>query len=151
MNTKTTPYGHLEISNGIVILTYKKGMNLNLKAASSLVEERLELTRGQTYPALIDAEGIVTIDKKARDYFATERAQYGISAAALVCKSFYSRVLANFFLNLTASQRKIPAKIFRSRQKALLWLEKYKEIWLVPLLSVEEFFLPCISTFIRIG
>jgi TPR repeat protein len=142
MNPKITPYGYLNISDGIVQLIYKKGVKLDLKAASDLVKERIGLTEGKTFPALIDTEGVVSIDKKARDYFGSLEAQKGISAAALVCKSFYSMVLANFFLNLTAAQRKIPARIFRNRQKALRWLEKYKKIWIVPLLSCQEISFP---------
>lgn len=127
MNDVITRYGRFEISSGILFFTYKKGLKINLKTATAVVKLRLEKTGGQTFPALIDTGGVVAIDKKARDYFTTEKAQEGISAAALVCQSFYSNMLGNLFLNLTASRRKIPAKIFRNREKALNWLMQYKE------------------------
>lgn len=127
MSAEITSFGSLEISRGILFFTYKKGLKINLKTAVAMVKLRIERTDGLTYPALIDTGGVVAIDKKARDYFTTEKAQKGISAAALVCTSFYSNILARFFLNLTAPKRTIPTKIFRSREKALTWLKNYKE------------------------
>ena len=119
-------YGWFEISNGIMFFTYKKGLNLNLKAATELVKKRLEISKGHKYPAVIDTEGVNTIDKSARDYLGSKKSQQGLRAAAFLCKSFYATVLTNFFLNLTSPTRNIPAKIFRDKKKALRWLEKYK-------------------------
>lgn len=121
-------YGELEITNGILFFTFKKGLKINLQIATELVEKRLEITQGKTFPALIDAGGVLTIDKQARDYFGSAKGEEELRAGAFLCKSFYTTILANFFLNLTASRRKIPAKLFRDKNKALLWLEKYKEV-----------------------
>ena len=76
---------------------FKKDLFLNLKSAIEVVRIRQEISGEKSFPVLIDSGGITGIDKKAREYFVTEKAQRGMSAAALLSNSFLPHFSPIFF------------------------------------------------------
>ena len=55
---------YFEISDGILFITYKAGINITLEKAKLMVTNRLDFTSYQSYPILVDDKGLTSIDKR---------------------------------------------------------------------------------------
>jgi len=93
-----TEYVYYELVGGIIMGTYKQGVEMNLKGAKEMVKSRLEISNGKSYPLLIDGRGLKSINKEARDYFASEEGRRGITAAALLAGSVFTTFLIEILL-----------------------------------------------------
>ncbi len=120
-----TPYVYMELEDGIMVGYYKSNIRITLEKAKAIVAERNAFFSYRSYPALIYDNGVRSMDKDARDFFASVEGSVGISAAALVLKSSFSVFLGNFLLKI--SKPVIPAKIFTNKEKALIWLQQFKQ------------------------
>lgn len=118
-----TPYVHYEIKNHILFATFKKGVKIDLPIAREIVKTRLDFMHGNKLPVVVFYEGIATINKAARDFFATEEGNEGLTAGAFILDSPVASILANFFLAITKPS--IPAKTFTNLDRALAWLSKF--------------------------
>lgn len=115
-------YSKIELSNGIIIATWKVSF-VNLDIAKNVVNSRLSLTAGQSYPFLIKINSIKNSTKEARDFLASKPGEEGVLAAAIYVDSTVTNMLATFFIFL--NKPRIPAKIFKNELKALEWLEQF--------------------------
>ncbi len=120
-----TPYVHLCIRDKILVGTYKKNLHINLDIAKQIVHDRIIFTEGKTMPSMIISRGVVSIDKPAREYLASDEAIQGLSASAIIVNSKFSSFLGNFFLR--ANKTKIPVQIFPNVSKGTRWLQKFIE------------------------
>jgi len=120
-----TTHVYLRIKDNILIGTYKQDVHITLDIAKEIVRSRISFTRGATMPCIILSDGIISIDKAARNYLGSTEATLGLSASAIISKSAFSIVLGNFFLKL--SNRNMPVKLFRSSVKAEQWLQQFIE------------------------
>jgi hypothetical protein len=118
-----TPYVHLELSDEILIATYKKGLQIDLEMAREIVRSRVDFTEGRELPVLILNEGVLTINKEAREYFASSEGTYGLSAAALILNSAFEFMLGFFFMNVNVAE--IQSRIFKHEDKAVKWLKNF--------------------------
>lgn len=118
-----TPYIRMEIKDDILYFTYLSGGNITLEVAKDIIKQRLEYTGKVPYPLLVTYEGLRSMDKSSRDYFAKD-GTIGVLAAALVTNSVYAEFFGNMFLRITHTT--IPSKLFTDRQAALNWLEQFK-------------------------
>ena len=116
-------YVNLEMYGNILIGTYKKGLKITLPIAKEIVIMRLIFTNNTDLPALILNQGVISMDKEARDFLSSKEGIKGLKAGAIVLDSPFSSFLGNFFIKI--SKPKIPAKIFSNKEDALKWLEKY--------------------------
>lgn len=110
----------LEIRGEILEAVYKKGVKINKEVAESLVKARKAFTGNRQFLFLIIDEGIVSMDKPAREYLSSEDATDGIIATAFIQNSLYSIMLINFFIGIT--RHKIKVKAFTDKNEALNWL-----------------------------
>jgi hypothetical protein len=122
-NKWETSFAIAEIKDGILFITYKKGISVYLEDAKEMIRNRLLFTGNISYPMFVQDEGISFIAKDARDYMSNEGTQ-GLLAGAFLLKSVYSTFLINFYLSVT--RPKIPNRMFTDKTKALEWLEQYK-------------------------
>lgn len=120
-----TPYVHLRIKDKILVGTYKKNIRINLEIAKEIVRARLSFTGNRNMPSLIISQGIVTIDKPAREYLSSDEATVGLVASAILVNSKFSSFLGNFFL--TVNKTKMPVKIFSDISIAEKWLQQFIE------------------------
>ena len=120
-----TPYIHLKIEDGILTGTYKKGLKITVEIAKEIVESRLNFLEGRNYPTLILNQGVISMDKGAREFLSSAEAMKGIKAAAIILDSPFSSFLGNFFLNVNAYKTTMPVKIFTSPHHAYKWLKKF--------------------------
>ncbi len=116
-------YIHFAITDGILICTYKKGLRINLEVAKKIVTERIAFTKGKKVPALILSQGVISMEKPAREYFASTEGIEGLAASAIVVNSAFSSALGNFFL--IVNKTKLPVKIFANVRRAEKWLQQY--------------------------
>ena len=99
-------------------------MIIDMEMAEKLVEYRLKLIEGKTYPGFVDARETVYIYNGAKKYLASEVGFIGTSAVAILIKSHVQKILVNTFILLKPT--KIPVKMFTDEDTALKWLEGYK-------------------------
>lgn len=118
-----TRYVNLVIKDGILIGTYKKGLDINLEVAKEIVRIRILFTEGKKMPAMIKSEGIISMTKPARQFLASDEAITGLSASAIIVNSGFSRFLGNFFVQV--NKTKLPVKIFSDVGRAEKWLHQF--------------------------
>ncbi|HWJ92371.1 MAG TPA: hypothetical protein VNR87_14745 [Flavisolibacter sp.] len=118
-----TGYIDYTIEQGIIIASYKNGVHINLDIAKEIVEARIRFSDKKSYPVLINSQGVVSMDKAARDYFSSEQGIRGLKAAAIVVNSPFSSFLGNFFL--WVNRTRLPVKIFTNHQAAFEWLGQF--------------------------
>ncbi len=121
-----TPYVRLEIKDNILYGTYKKGLKINLDIAKSIVATRLEFTQGKDMLAVIYNQGVISMDKAARDFLASADGTRGLRAAAMMLDSAFSSFLGNFYLSV--NKPPMPVRIFTNTDAAVKWLRRYESV-----------------------
>lgn len=112
----------MEIIDGVLHAHYKAGLQLNLEDAKKLVAERIILCEDKEYPFLIYDGGVVSMDRDARVFFSSYDGTRGISMAAFIESSVFSKMLINFFLRLTKPN--VKSRAFNDVNEALAWIRK---------------------------
>jgi len=77
------------------------------------------------YPLLIDARGIRSITRDARNFFTTNGRQTNTLGFAIIIDSSVSKVIGNFFLGI--NKPAVPTKLFLDESNVVDWLSKLKE------------------------
>jgi hypothetical protein len=120
--TLDTPFVFFELDNKILIASYKPNVTITLKNAKEIVASRLSFIE-KSMPALILNQGIIKINKEARDYFTSDEGIAGVKCAALLVNSNFISLTTNFFLKITKT--KLLVKTFTDKQEALAWLANF--------------------------
>jgi hypothetical protein len=110
------------LEDDVFHLTYIGGP-ITLELAKEIVLKRLELTDNENVPLLIDDVGLKSIDKDARNYLSSVEGTKGVTAAALLSSSPFTKYMANFFLKISANNANIPARVFTNKDEAVEWLK----------------------------
>jgi hypothetical protein len=118
-----TPSVFFEIVEGILIATYKPHLKITLKLAKEIVANRIAFIEGKPLPTLILNQGIIKMDKDARDYLSSTSGTAGVKCAAILINSNFISFTVNFFLKVTKT--KIEVKTFTDKKEALSWLTKF--------------------------
>jgi hypothetical protein len=121
--TLDTPYISFEIKESILVASYKKGLKINLPIAEEIVKARLIFTNERNIPVMILNQGVVSIEKKARDFLSSKNGIKGVKAAAIVLKTPFGSFLGNFLISVTKPS--MPAKIFSTEEAAMRWLKNF--------------------------
>jgi hypothetical protein len=111
------------INDGIMFSEYKV-TDVNQEKALKMIETRLSLCKGKSYPFLADVIRVKSIDRAARQTFSHGKGIELMSACALIIASPVNQILGNFFM--IVNKPNIPTKLFTSATEALAWLEKFK-------------------------
>lgn len=118
-----TPFVHLLIKDQILIGSYEKNLKINLNIAKQIVHSRLSFTRGKKMASMIISHGVISMDKAAREFLASDEGVQGLLASAIIVDSAFSSLLGNFFLEV--NKTKIPSKVFFNIPKAKKWLQQF--------------------------
>lgn len=118
-----TIFARFLIEDNVLIVNYKEGLHITYEIAEQIVRERLTFTKGKKMPVIINSHGVISINKPAREYLASENGTAGLSATAIIVDSDYTRLLGNFFLFV--NKAKIPVRIFSDIPRSVKWLQKY--------------------------
>ena len=114
---------HLIIKDKILVVTYKSDLHITSEIAQKIVTDRLSFTKDKKLATMIISHGVISMDKPAREYLASEEGTNGLTATAIIVDSSFSRSLGNFFL--IVNKTKMPVKIFSNIPRAIKWLQKY--------------------------
>lgn len=120
-----TPWLHLHLIDDLLIGTYKKNKKLTLEQAKEIVRMRLEFTGPEPVVALVFDQGVMKMDKDARDYLSSPDGLRGFKAAALVLNNPFSFLLGNFYVYVTKVS--FPVRFFTKKDAAMKWLQKYRK------------------------
>ncbi len=124
-NVLDTPYVTFDIQESILRATYKKGIKITLPIAKEVVEARLKLTIDKNYLAIVYNQGVVSMDKPARDFLASPDGTKGLKAVAMMLDSAFSSFLGNFYLSV--NKPPMPVRIFTNTGAAIKWLHKFED------------------------
>jgi hypothetical protein len=124
-NFLDTPYVSFEIENSILIATYKPNAIITIKAAKEIVANRLAFIDKPAYPTLVLNQGVIKMNKDARDYLASDSGIAGIKCAAILINSNFISITVNFFLKVTKT--KLLVKTFTDKKEALIWLSGFTD------------------------
>ncbi|AVR47494.1 hypothetical protein C7S20_15145 [Christiangramia fulva] len=116
-------YAKMWISDGILFFVYKEIYEINRSMAKEIVSQRLQLQNENSYPIFCDLRAVTNAQKEARDYLAIEGA-YMTKALALLVKDDHSMAITQLFIK--TSSPAYPTRVFRDKNKALLFLQDYK-------------------------
>lgn len=108
--------GTMELSNGVLILRWKRGAYVGIDVARAALEAISALGRGNRLPMLVEIQG-VTHSAAARKVFPDPSS---VSRMALLGSSPVDRVVAMFRLPLLPAG--FPIRYFTSADKAVAWL-----------------------------
>ena len=118
-----TIFARFLIEDNVLVVNYKEGLRITYEIAEQIVRDRLTFTKGKKMPVIINSHGVISIDKSAREFLASENGTVGLLATAIIVDSDYTRLLGNFFL--IVNKTKIPVRIFSDIPRSVKWLQKY--------------------------
>jgi hypothetical protein len=110
--------------DGIARTKVKKGSEVKLEHAqeNSAVVNSFYVDR--KFPLLIDARGIKSISRDARNFFTTNGRATNTLAFAIIIDSSVSKVVGNFFLGI--NKPAVPTKLFSDDKSAVKWLKQFR-------------------------
>lgn len=120
-NSSDSPYITYKIENSLLISLYKRDLQIDIKIAKQIVQQRLSFLNGNHYLNLVDVSHIKSVSKEARDYLAKH--DEGLIASAILGENSLSNMITNIFL--TFSKPRIPARAFQDKETALQWLSQF--------------------------
>lgn len=109
--------------DGICRTKVKEGAEIVLEDA---VENTVVVTsfyKDKKFPIMIDARGIKSMSREARNHFSTRGRDSKTNAFGIIIKSPISRVVGNFFLGI--SKPSVPTKLFENEEDAKTWLQSF--------------------------
>ena len=115
------------IENNIIFVECKANAEIQLEDAKEDMELSEKLVAEVNYFAtIIDTANIKSISKQARDWYSQAQNDNPRNVSvALIVNSFYTRIIANFFLGFKNSRTEM--KIFNEQSNAIEWLYKQLE------------------------
>ena len=106
--------------NGLIIMTIKSGVTLDLEDISFNRNEVLKVTGSKITVMLIEAEGHILITREAREESAKEEYMKYLNALAIVSDLLAHKLLGNFFIKFNKPAK--PTRFFTNKNKATEWL-----------------------------
>ena len=116
-----TEIGDIQLRNGILEILIGQNMSIELRDVERMIEPIESVTKGQKYPVLLDTGRNNRVSSSARQYIA-DRFQRFRTAEAIVCTTFYHRLLAQLYMSINKPSN--PVKVFANRDDARLWLSE---------------------------
>lgn len=111
-----------EDADGIIVLRFDDGCQLDETAAAEVAAAHVELSAGRKHPVLADVRGMLSVERRAREV-ATRAGVSDVTARmALLVTSPVSRVIGSFFLRVNPPA--YPARLFTDERRARAWLRE---------------------------
>lgn len=110
-------------SDGIARTKVKPEIDITINHALENTEVVTSFYVDKKFPILIDARGIKSMTREAREHFSTRGRDSKTNAFGIVIKSPLSRVVGNFFLGL--NKPAVPTKLFDNESDAIEWLKNH--------------------------
>lgn len=112
-------------SEGILVVTFKNNdLEIDLEEAKLQVEAASKLANYQKMPVLIDARlSMHELTKEAKEFIANNALK---KAEAILVKELHQRIVASFYLKVSATKSNHPMKVFTNESEAKQWLLNIK-------------------------
>jgi len=107
--------------DGVGRTKVKLGADVTLKEAKENSDAVNSFYKGDKFPLLIDARGIRSMTRDARNQFSLKGRESGVKAFAIIIDSTISKVVGNFFMGI--NKPIVPARLFTNEEEALVWLK----------------------------
>jgi len=108
--------------DGIVQTVVFPGAEYTLVDAKQNLASIVQVSNGKRLPLLVDIRNAKTMERAARQLFATDE---WVTSTALLIDSALSRMIGNAFI--TFSKPVIPTRLFTSEAEAVEWLKGFLE------------------------
>ena len=109
--------------DGIARTKVKPNSEIILKHAEENSKAVNSLFKDKKFPIMIDARGIRSMTREAREFFSTRGRDTNTCAFGIVIKSPLSRAVGNFFLGL--NKPAVPTRLFDNEIDAIEWLKNH--------------------------
>ena len=119
---EVTCYHTWQGEDGIVRTKIKPGSEVTIKEARENSDAVNSFYYGTKFPLLIDARGIKSMSREARNQFSTKGRETGAKAFAIIIDSSLSRVIGNFFMGI--NKPPVPTRLFENEADAESWLKQ---------------------------
>ena len=114
------------LNNGILSLHYKSEIrNLAFYMAVDIVETRLNITQGQSFPLFVDLNCLRFADVKTMKYSMSQESTRDVSAIALLVRTYQQKLLTSLFVKVYERKVFFPVEMFYSEEDALEWLKQF--------------------------
>lgn len=111
-------------SDGILRVDFNRYDRVTLASLQYVHARHVALCPVGKVPVLFKGSNIARVDYEAQRYISTPEVCAGVSAGAIVVKSFLDRHLGRMFL--IYHRPPFPAQLFRDEAAALSWLRAYR-------------------------
>ena len=113
------------IENGILFQLLNPAIKeISLPIAKQLVMDRNNASKGNAMPVLVIVGNAVNVDREANKYYQETEPYQNIKAIAMFIDNWVAKVIGNLVFKI--KKNPVPIEFFNNKNKALLWLEKYK-------------------------
>lgn len=109
--------------DGIARTVVKQDANITIVEARENSVAVNALSKGKSFPLLVDSRNIRSISKEARDFFSLNNRDSHVIAFAIIIDSPISKIIGNFFMGL--NKPRVPAKLFTNEESAVKWLKSF--------------------------
>ncbi len=113
-------------SDGIARTKVKLGADVTLKEARENSDAVNSFYKGDKFPLLVDARGIRSMTRDARNQFSLKGRDSGVKGFAIIIDSSISKVVGNFFMGI--NKPRVSARLFTNETQALTWLKRIDNI-----------------------
>jgi len=109
--------------DGILRVDFSQFDRITLASIQYVHARHVALCPDRKVPELFKGKGVASVDYKAQRYLSSPEVSAGVSAGAIVVKSFLERHLARMFL--IYHRPPYPVQIFSDEVDALAWLRGF--------------------------
>ncbi len=120
----TTKAAEILLEDDGIIRIAAFGEMHSIEDAKEVTAAVSQITGNKRYPVLIDSTNVKDMSPEGRAYYTSEEAFMSVSAIAIMIKSGISKLMTNFFIDMSRLPGP-PRKLFDDENKAVLWLKNY--------------------------
>ena len=117
-------YGIFWKEENILFFEFKSEAVIDLHAAQQIIADRLQTQKEKPFPVLCIMNGVVNINKAARDYFAQQGSVLIKAVGILANQGSYAFLMASFYIRVNKPQ--VPTKVFSDKSEALQFLKTFQ-------------------------
>ena len=110
-------------NDGVLRVDFSQYDRITLASMQYVHARHVALCPDHKIPVLLKGAGVASVEYKAQRYLSSPEVSAGVSAAALVVKSFLERHLARMFL--IYHRPPYPVQVFSGEADALAWLRGF--------------------------
>ncbi len=122
-NISYSEYSTTWLEDGLVYQKMNDGIkSINLKIATTLVDERKSVVLGMDYPVIFIANQALNVEDDAKGFYKTEIPYNGIILLAVIVKNHIAQYVGNIVLKFTKSY--VPTEFFSNIEDAKSWVSK---------------------------